>query len=396
MGNILSTGTFDGTSDFDPGIGIQNITSVADQDIYVWKLDASGNFIWAKTMGGMTKEGGVALTSDAQGNAFIGGFFTGTVDFDPGIGVNNHSSLGNDDSFVLKLNSQGNLQWVNTMGGTGTDVTSSLALDANGALYSVGQFSGTVDFNAGPGTYTLSSSVINSFISKVDNQGNFKWTKQISGGQNAASSIAVDGNSNVYTTGYFFSSADFDPNTGVFNLTALGEEDIYIHKMSCGNVPEINVTSSNILLCEGNTATIIASGALTYTWNTSGTNPLVVSPTVTTNYQVSGSDANGCKSSVTITQSVTNCTSLETQDNTKKGFQINPNPNNGLMTLTLPINDEHVVTITILNTLGQTVYSEDSYLPQTILSIENLPNGIYSLNVFQNKKSHGMIKIIKQ
>src|SRR5262245_1065477 len=70
-GNVYATGWFLGTVDFDPGEGAFNLTSVAgSSDIFVLKLDASGNFVWAKAMGGATNDAGYSLTIDAVGNVF--------------------------------------------------------------------------------------------------------------------------------------------------------------------------------------------------------------------------------------------------------------------------------------------------------------------------------------
>lgn len=396
-GAIYSTGTFNGTCDFDPGAGTYTIASAGDQDIYVWKLDASGNFLWAKTMGGTTKEGGDAVITDPAGNVYVGGFFTGTVDFDPGAAANNITSAGLDDAFVLKLDAQGNFIWANAFGSSGTDVTSALALDANGELYSTGQFAGTVDFNSGPGTYTLTgNSISSSFISKVDAQGNFKWARQIEGGQSGGSSITLDAGFNVYSTGYFMSTADFDGNSGIFNLTALGNEDVYIHKMSCGNPPAINAVSSATVLCEGNTAMLTASGALTYTWNTGSTNPLAVSPTITTNYTVTGSDASGCRSSVTITQAVSACTGMGPASHSGISVQAYPNPNAGRITLAIQANNEGLYTIKLMNALGQILSTEYSRPSLTSLWMEHLPQGIYFLSVSQDNTRSEIIKIIKE
>lgn len=396
LGNVFSTGTFNGISDFDPGAGTQNVTGAGDQDIYVWKLTSAGNLDWVKTMGGLTKEGGTAVITDPAGNVFVSGFFTGTVDFDPSAATNNRISAGNDDSFVLKLDATGNLIWVNAVGGPGTDVTSALALDANGGLYSIGQFSATVDFDSGPATYTLAGSAINTFISKVDGQGNFLWAKQINGGQNAGGSIAVDANTSIYSTGYFRATSDFDPNSAVVNLTALGDEDIYIHKMSCGTPPQLTATSSQPVLCEGASATLVGTGALTFTWNAGSPNPIVVSPTITTNYTLSGSDAIGCKNSVIFTQSVSTCAGLDLSNNLETSLRVYPNPAHDRITLSLENAPDHSVTIQATNALGQLLISQTVSSSETTLSTAQLPAGIYFLSAFQDGLLFGRVKIIKE
>lgn len=74
-GNVYTTGVFQGTEDFDPGPGVVNLTSVGGSDIFISKLDASGNFVWAKNIGGSSDDNGYSIAVDASGNVFTSGFF---------------------------------------------------------------------------------------------------------------------------------------------------------------------------------------------------------------------------------------------------------------------------------------------------------------------------------
>jgi hypothetical protein len=91
-GNVLTTGTFGLTVDFDPGPGTFNLTADSLSDIFISKLDASGNLIWAKKMGGVLNDYGMSVTTDGPGNIYITGYFYGTADFDPGPGTFNLSA----------------------------------------------------------------------------------------------------------------------------------------------------------------------------------------------------------------------------------------------------------------------------------------------------------------
>ena len=102
-GNVYTTGSFKGTVDFDPGAGVTNLTSAGEADVFVQKLDLSGNFVWVVGMGGPSSDLGYGVAVDAGGNVYITGYFTGTVDFDPGAGMTNLTSVGSIDVFVLKL-----------------------------------------------------------------------------------------------------------------------------------------------------------------------------------------------------------------------------------------------------------------------------------------------------
>ena len=92
------------TLDFDPGSGTAYLTSRGAGDIFVLKLDASGNFLWAKSIGGNSSESASSITSDVFGNLYSTGSFQDTVDFDPGLGTSNLISTSTSDIFVLKMN----------------------------------------------------------------------------------------------------------------------------------------------------------------------------------------------------------------------------------------------------------------------------------------------------
>src|SRR6185436_13185398 len=213
-GNIYITGSFQGTVDFDPGAGAFNLTSSGNSDIFISKLDASGNFIWTKQIEGTSDDIGYSIAVDASGSVYTTGYFQGTPDFDPGAGISNMASSGSYDIFISKLSTLGNFIWAKQMGGAFDDSGNSITLDGSGNAYTTGIFQGTADFDPGAGTFNLTASTNDFFISKLDPSGNFIWAKQMGGSSNysqKAKSIAVDGSGNVHTTGYFSGTVDFDP-----------------------------------------------------------------------------------------------------------------------------------------------------------------------------------------
>ena len=246
-GNVYTTGEFRGTADFDPGPGVFNLTSLGPAvgsgtpNIFVSKLDSAGNFVWARQMGGVDRANAFGIALDGSGNVYTTGRFLGTVDFDPGPGTFNLTSISSinlGDIFVSKLDSAGNFVWAMQVGGDlgyGWDV----ALDVSGNVYTTGVFRGTSDFDPGPGVFNLTSGAVSDiFVSKLDSVGNFVWAKKMGGGSTQfPMGVAVDVSGNVYTTGLFLvSPTDFDPGPGVFSLTPAESSDIFVSKLdSAGN-----------------------------------------------------------------------------------------------------------------------------------------------------------------
>lgn len=213
FGNTYTTGFFYDTVDFDPGPGVYNLISAGYEDIFISKLDANGNFVWAKRIGGANgspffiNDYGCSINLDVMGNIFITGYFMDTVDFDPNIGIHNLVSLWYD-LFILKLDSTGNFMWVKSTGMNNNGHTTTI--DHTGSICVVGAFSGNVDFDPGPSTFYLNSGFYQAiFILKLDSSGNFLWAKSMrSQDDNAGIGIAVDDSNNIYTTGYFTKTVD--------------------------------------------------------------------------------------------------------------------------------------------------------------------------------------------
>ncbi|MBU0943468.1 MAG: SBBP repeat-containing protein [Proteobacteria bacterium] len=235
-GNIYTTGLFNGTVDFDPGPGIFNLTSAGTtNDIFISKFDSNGNLVWAKAIGGQLSCIGYGISVDTSGNVYTTGFFWGTVDFDPGPGIANLTSMGWSDIFISKLSSNGNFLWAKAIGGTLYDNGYAISLDSSGNVYTTGYFEGTVDFDPGPGIANLTSAGGNQdiFISKLSSNGDFFWAIAIGDvADDIGYAIAVDTSGNVYSTGFFQGTADFDPGPGTANLTSIGGIDIFISKLS--------------------------------------------------------------------------------------------------------------------------------------------------------------------
>ena len=153
LGNIYTTGYITDTTDFDPGIGVYNLSGAISGKAFISKLDKDGNFVWAKTFQATE---GTSLTIDALSNIYItGNFSAGSHDFDPGPNVFNLHGAGLADIYMSKLDANGNFVWAKGMGSPTNDFGYCIVVDANYNVCTVGDFSGTVDFDPGSGIFNL-------------------------------------------------------------------------------------------------------------------------------------------------------------------------------------------------------------------------------------------------
>jgi gliding motility-associated-like protein len=241
-GSIYISGNLQGSSDFDPGPGVFNLNSASTKRYasFILKLDYTGNFTWAKLFKGSNDIFERYMAIDSKENVYTIGYFRDTIDFDPGPGIKLEiaKSIG---IYISKVDKNGDYLWVKTFGGKYWDDGYSITVDAVGNLYAYGKFTDTVDFDPGPGTYNLKPSHIQDFfILKLDTSGIFKWAKQIEGSTTFNVSlpmeIMVDYRNEIYLTGIFKDTLDFDPGPRIYNLSSTGDYDGFIAKWSSDGI----------------------------------------------------------------------------------------------------------------------------------------------------------------
>ena len=241
-GNVCIIGNLQGTGiDFDPGPGIALLSSNGGTDIFFAKYDPSGNYLWARSIGGSNEDVGARIAVDNDGSVYITGWYQSAgVDFDPGPGSAMLSTAGLTDIYFAKYDKDGNYLWAYSIGSPDFEGGHDITLDPNGHLYITGYFGGTnVDFDPGPGTAFLSSQGGSGdiFIAKYNYDGTYVWAIQCGGPEyEVGNGIAVDLAGNVSITGGFRGSVDFDPGSGTATLSSAGGYDIFFAKYdSSGN-----------------------------------------------------------------------------------------------------------------------------------------------------------------
>jgi len=224
--NVIVSGSFFGSFDFNPGSGKATLASTKSggrytNDIFVAKYSSSGSYLWAFKVGGTNVEGANAVAVDGSGNICVTGFFTGTVDFNPATANANLTSAGGSDIFVARYSSSGAYTWAFRVGGTGdNEGGNALAADSSGNVVVTGHFRGTVDFNPGTGTADLGAigTELNMFIAQYSSSGAYLWAFNPSPGN--GNGLTADGSGDVYVTGSISNvSNDFDPGSGTASLT---------------------------------------------------------------------------------------------------------------------------------------------------------------------------------
>ncbi|WP_413351587.1 lectin-like protein [Prochlorococcus sp. MIT 1227] len=217
-GSSIVTGVFQGNASF----GDIKLTSAGDTDAFIAKLNPDGEYQWAIKSGGRYSDTGHAITSLNDGSSIVTGYFTGSANF----GDTTLSSAGDTDTYIAKLNADGEYQWATKAGGSESDRSHAITSLSDGSSIVAGVFRGTASF----GDTTLSSAGSDDgFITKLNADGEYQWATQV-GGNNDERTTGLaslsDGSSIV--SGYFEKTASF----GDITLTSAGDRDAFIAKLN--------------------------------------------------------------------------------------------------------------------------------------------------------------------
>ncbi len=191
------------------------LTGNGDYDWLIVKYDTGGNVVWAKNYGSTAGDTANGVVLDTSGNVYVVGYYSGTMTVQ-GVTLTSKSLF---DIFLAKMDSNGNLLWIKSAGGTGQDIAHKVVVDGQGNVGLVGEFQNTAFF----GSRTVKAVGLgDAFIAKYDAAGNNLWVHS-GGGPSSftidpAKAIAVDGANNFYITGDYTNTGTFDglsvPNTG--------------------------------------------------------------------------------------------------------------------------------------------------------------------------------------
>ena len=241
--NLRIGGHFEGTVDFDPGVGTETLTSAGAGDGYVLSLDADGDYLWAGRFGGVgTGSANGAgdfvgpIAVDGSGNTYVGGvIYQGSgpaVDVEFGTGSTTVDGSGQQNTIIIKIDTSGNMLWAKHFDSDFLNGPSSMDINTNGDIV-IGGFlhSQPMDADPGPGVATLNASGLSdAYIVVLDQDGNYRWAHEYgNGGEESIRGVATDASGNIYVNAYISGSVDLDPDPeDAESFTAVGSYDLVV------------------------------------------------------------------------------------------------------------------------------------------------------------------------
>lgn len=377
--NILMSGAFMDTIDFDPGPGVTTAISAGLYDMFLAKYSPLGNLIWVKTWGSIYNDLLSGFTLTADGSIHLTGGYCAPIDLDPGPGVDMHSFAGEVDVFYLKLDEDGNYIDAMDIGGVGSESGSGVLIGNDGRIYIAGSFNDTLDFDPSPAMLNRYSAGFYTDIFYACYDSNFTpvWLNTLGNtGVEQVNGIELDANGDLITNGRFPYTLDLDPGAGTHDLTATGLPDMFLAKYKgtdgslvwAGSIGSTgNEYSQDLELDDKGRIYIAGSFEKTVDFD------LLAG----TAFFTSVDEDDGF-----FARYVDEALTSSTDANQSNGISVYPSPTTGRISIR---SDELLTCIQILNLQGQLVLDQPvSPCAELTLNAEHLPQGVYILNAHTN------------
>jgi hypothetical protein len=376
--------------------------------------------VFARNFGGGSGDAANGLATNGAGLVYITGTFNNIVDFDPSSSVSNLVSSNSTDVFVAKY-----LECA--------AVTATVAGQTNVLCNSLSTGAATVIASGGSGfTYTWTPTGGNSSVAVNLAAGNYSVDSENSCGSKFTQTVTITQPPVITLTAIGSSTAVCVPNTltlssnaiggtgtityswtnnGTYSVVVVSPTASAIYTISATDAnncvtnvtvnvfvtpgPNITTISSSSVICVGQTATLTANGALTYTWNATVTNAsIAISPSITTTYTVNATDITGCTNVTTITQSVSPCTGLDLAAGNNELLTVYPNPTNGKFKLSLNYYGKSL-NVNVYNALGQLMISTRMGSLTAEFDFTEFNPGVYFITLADKNTVISHIKLIK-
>jgi hypothetical protein len=208
---------------------------------------------------------------------------------------------------------------------------------------------------------------------------NYAWTN----GANTATTVVSPTVNTTYT---------------VIGINSFGCSASVAQLITVKNLPTISALGSAETICAGESATLTATGALTYTWSSNniflvGSQVVVTPIAASTSYTVVGSDLSNCQAKNFVNLNTSACVGLNENSSSLTQLNIHPNPNNGVFTLELNSGEQH--SLQVVDVTGRVVYTADHASHETKIYLPEISAGIYYVKI-SNKENSKTLKFIKE
>jgi hypothetical protein len=221
-GKIYITGNFQSVADFDPSAATANLTASGGTDVFIAAYTTTGNYLFAKKLGGTADDDGLSLDLGTDGKIYACGFFNGTADLDGSAAVANVISVGGKDVFITGYDTLGNYVFGKGFGGSSDDRANSVSVNSLNRIFITGSFTNSADFDPSSASHYIMANGLydeNLFTAGYDPTGNYIFAKSFGGLQtDGGYSIQSVGNASFLVTGTFYGPVDFDPGPSTQSL----------------------------------------------------------------------------------------------------------------------------------------------------------------------------------
>ena len=403
QGNVLLTGYFQGTIDFDPGVGVQELTAPYSPSCYILKLNENGEFIWAKSITSYDYVEGHTIKTDNKNNIYVSGLFETTTDFDPGTTTSELTPTGDYDAFLLKLDKDGNFKWAICPGGTANntnlDKKRPFEIDSNGNIILAFHFDETIDLDPKTGVTELTPTGFWSdiFLQKLDSLGNLVWVQQIGGEEDEElGALYIDDQDNIYIGGSYEGTVDFDTSEGTLELSAglSYNQALFISKYNTDGEIQWGYSTSwseddgswpfgqVFEITTNKEGRILATGQF---WDTYNFNP----EGLAVNLEAPDDLYSGFILYLNNTVVLNEKYSIDNEN-----IDLYPNPFSNEIRITGNKNF-HATQLSVFSVSGQCIYTAQFNENGYKINTENIPKGIYLVKI-NNEKSEIVKKMIKK
>ncbi|MEZ4721040.1 MAG: T9SS type A sorting domain-containing protein [Flavobacteriales bacterium] len=227
--NIIAIGIFNDSVDFNPG-GVANVLEADTTNAFIMKLTSSGNLLWVRSFSGNESELS-SISVDPEDNIIVSGGYTGSVDFDPGIGVELRSTTASQEAFVAKLDSSGTLVWIRTFESNGYSYARTISTSDSGDVWIGGNFSGTIDFDPTSQVVAETATSTHAYIANLSSTGNYVQYAQFPS-TNHANIMSIDHyqNGELAAVGYFSGSLEIEMSSGAWDTISTSSTTFFLFR----------------------------------------------------------------------------------------------------------------------------------------------------------------------